>query len=170
MERIGLPLPWGIVPAERLFRTVNVPNPAAGAGVNVPVPGGQVWVLIAARLRLVTSAVVANRFVRVAVTDGTDAVFENTIERAVTASLTTIVSLVPFGAVQGTLQAQTMQVMSVPAGPWLAGEQFQISVDAIDVGDQISQVRFYVAEYDVRGLESALERYLAAEARAGVGG
>ena len=65
MSRISVQSPW-----RRFYRTVVVPNPAAGADWRQTVPGSELWEIVSLFGVLVTSAAVPNRFAELPVGDG----------------------------------------------------------------------------------------------------
>jgi hypothetical protein len=71
-------LSWPVIsgadqrPGGGRLMTVTGSNPAAGAECSDTVPNGQIWKIQTIRLNLVTTAVVANRFVHLVINDGTN--------------------------------------------------------------------------------------------------
>lgn len=129
---------------------IAAPQPAAGNGVTVAVPGSETQQLLAVSFRLVTSAAVATRRPAVSVTDGTGtqlaAVASSTTSAA---SLTTDYSFaVGVGNAAGASGASASE--SLPPLPLESGDSVVISVASIDAGDQISRVRVTLLQEPVR--------------------
>lgn len=159
LDDIGLPLPWGIVPAQRLFRVFVGPDPAAGAEAVLSVPGTEFWDVLTVSVVLVTSAVAGSRNPSLQASDGTT-VFAR------------------FGGVPGQVLGTTTRHTWFPGGVDTMGSAAsgQVSytmprlllmpnyvlstvTQALDVGDNYGPPVAYVVAYQVRGLERALERY-----------
>lgn len=163
---IGLPIPWGIVPAERTRVPVDVANPAAGADWSVRTPGGKLWMVLGFRATLATSAVVANRQLRVSITDGA---VERANCQAITATITANLTATLGGyrgAVPGGAGSALVGGVGLPDWPLDAGWTFGVVTVGLDAGDQWSAIRLVVEQYEVRGLERAAERYARAVADA----
>ncbi len=160
MEGIGLPLPWGIIPAERVRRVVPVPSPAAGADWSVAVPGGTLWVVRALKAQLATSAVVANRIPNLRVTDGTNVVCQIAHQQNITTGTTSILSWIAGwpGPFYGNLNQSLTDWF--PEFPLHGGYVVGPVTANLDAGDQWSAIVATVDEYEVRGLERAWERYV----------
>lgn len=132
-------------------RTVlAVPQPAAGQGVTVPVPESETQQLVAVRLRLVTSAVVASRTPIVSILGGdgisiADSVAGFALTAASTADFSFIFGLGEWDAAGGVFASGPVTCI-----PLVAGDQIQISVQAIDVGDQLSRIRLTLLQVPVR--------------------
>lgn len=158
-EDIGIPLPWRIVPAERVRRTIVVPDPAAGADFVVPVPGGVVWDVLSLKARLVTAAAVANRVPNLRITDGNEMVATIAQQQAFPAGGTSDLSWVRGwpGPLYGTVG--TVLTNWFPEWPLYAGYTFGSITALIQAADQWSAVRVVVDEYEIRGLERAARRY-----------
>lgn len=169
MDRIGLPLEWGIVPAERIFKLVTGPDPAAGAEAEVPVPGGELWDLYTFQVRLVNDATVANRRVSLAFDDGTTEFARFPTGQDYVASSNTLVTWAD--GLGQTLSAGTGNFRAIPmvAPPLLPGHSVGTITEGLQAGDNFGAPVLYVAAYNVRGLERALRRYEEAMAEAGVG-
>ncbi len=170
MSGYGLPLPWGIIPAERLRRTVLVPNPAAGVDWSVAVPGGKLWVVDSITAVLATSAVVANRFANLIVSDGSADVFSLPPNAAQAASLARTLSWVSTYSGPSTFTNGNRWSNGFPSWYLDGGYTIRTVTQAIDAGDQWSAIALVVDQYEVRGLERALERYARAVAESGGGG
>lgn len=170
MERIGVPFPWGIVPAERIRQVVRVPNPAPGSDFVVTVPGGVVWLVDSVMGLLTNDANVASRLPRLVLSDGnTDfARIEGNLSGGQAAGLAMFWTWMVDGAFHN--QSGSSWLAPLPRTVLLANWTVRASTLGIQVGDQWTQVALSVAEYQVRGLDRALRRYLEAEARAGAAG
>jgi hypothetical protein len=142
-----------------------VTQPAAGSGFTITV-GSQYWErLTALTFRLVTSAVVANRQVSLTATSGDGvplAIFPAASVQA--ASLTWDYSFLPnlstFNTVSGL-------VVTAPAPTFFLqpGYTLVVAVGAVDVGDQLSRIRFYRERFSTgpggyrQGMVSPAELY-----------
>ncbi len=159
MDRIGLPLPWDIVPAQRLRRVVLVSSPAAGAEFSVAVPGGVLWRVASIKARLTTAVAAANRQPNLEVTDGTTFLFGvGAVSNQVASSVVD----------HSWIQGYATNAADFTPGEWsnffpefplLDGYVIRTNTGNIQAADQWSQVVALVDEYQVRGLERAVERY-----------
>lgn len=143
------------VPRAMVARVLTGAAPAAGAGFNHKVPGNQWERLCAVRFTIATSAVVATRIPKITFADADGNVFcEAPAGASLPASTTINVSWM-----LGAAGSQTGQSLDTVAGlPDLMlypGLQWTLTADRIDVGDQVSNVVFYVQEYMV-GAEGGL--------------
>lgn len=156
---LGLPLPWGLVPAERLFRVVTGADPPANTEVSVTVPGGAVWEVLTVRLTLVCDANVANRRTSILFDDGTTTFFQQQTTGPVGAGSSTGAS---FARLLGTTDGATFNIEahgSLPDLPLLPGFRIRTSTLNLQVGDNYGAPVLYVAEYQLRGIERAVARY-----------
>ncbi len=160
MEDVGLPLPWGIIPAERVRRVVPVPSPAAGAEWSVSVPGGVLWVVRAVKGRLTTSAVVANRRPDLKVSDGSIDLFGIGALTNQAANFVDDWSWVAGYASNVGGFSPGDETNYFPEFPLYGGYIIRTVTRNIDAGDQWSAIVVTVDEYEVRGLERAWERYV----------
>ncbi len=166
LDGVGVPLPWGIVPLERLWQRVNVTQPAAGVDWSAQVPGGVLWVVQGFRATLTTAVAVGNRRARLSIGDGADELgAQAQISVDVTASLVATFGGL-LGGVPGRVAAATLATCGLPFIYLQPGWTFGISTENLQAADQWSAVRLWVAEYQLRGLERAAERYAAAIADA----
>lgn len=170
MERIGLPLPWGIVPTQRLLDRIVGADPAAGVEWSLAVPGGELWFVYHLEARLVTSAVVATRRPRIDVDLGGDIILRVLSATGTAASTTNnyaftlgMVTLIN-GGVAGLAQVPWPPVPLVP------GTVIRSATELLDAGDNWGAPFAWVAKYQMRGLERALERYERALASIGAAG
>lgn len=132
---------------EDWYQLIDITAPAAGAAVKRKVPG-ETWERpISFRYKLVTSAVVKNRFPAVTFLDGDGNSFLHVESNvAVPASTTAFLNFFvdcggnafPNG---GEGFAVLPEIMMAP------GFALQADVTSIDAGDQISGVRLYVCRY-----------------------
>lgn len=159
MERIGVPFPWGIVPAERIFQVVRGVQPAAGAEASIVVPGGVVWIPYSFRITFSTSAVAATRQPQVTYSDGNVVFMRSRNANTFVASLNSDLNYFEAAHFAGTSGATTASHGDLPAIPLLASYVIATLTAAIDVGDQYGAPILYVAEYNIRGLEGAVEAY-----------
>lgn len=166
MERLGVPFPWGIVPAERILQVVRGQAPAAGAEASVVVPGGVVWLPYTFRITFSTSAVVATRQPQVTYSDGNVVFMRSRNANTFAASLNADLDYFEAAHFAGTSGATTASHGNLPVIPLLANYVIATLTAAIDAGDQYGAPILYVAEYNIRGLEGAVEKYERALAQA----
>jgi hypothetical protein len=132
-------------------RTVlAAPLGAAGAAVTVPCPESQDQILIAVRFRLATSAVVATRSPVVSVLDGSgisliDCVSGFGLTAGSTADFSFVNGLGEWDAAGGVFASGPLAEL-----PLDAGDTIQISVQAMDAGDQLSRVRLTLLQVPIR--------------------
>lgn len=133
MRQISGEAPW------RRSRIVSgVANPAAGADWSAAAPAGHLWRPFSITAILTTSAVVANRQVRLLFGDGTNTyatLSAPAVQAASLAHVYTWAAVDTFLAL-GLVQVSALPDLSIPPG-WTVG----VSTLAIDVGDQWSAVR-----------------------------
>jgi hypothetical protein len=131
-ERISGSVPW-----RRFYKSVVVPNPAAGADWSVTVPASEVWSLVTITATLTTSAAVANRLPSLVVTDGNVRYARMSAVNTQAASLTSIATWGPYGQ-SGQTGTVVRGILPVAAlGP---GETIGSLTDLIDVADQWSAI------------------------------
>lgn len=165
-ENVGLPLPWGIIPTERLFEVVRGPAPAIGAEFTFTVPGNKVWKPLSLRVQFTTSAVAATRGPTLVFDDGN-------VEYARVGDA--------FGSIAGQNAQRTWALglgssfraasnypvaSPLPDLFMLPGHRIRSNTIAIDGGDQYGEQDLWVVSYEVRGLERAFDRYVRAVADA----
>lgn len=168
MDRIGLPLPWGIVPTERLFQPITGANPVAGAEVLVPVPGGQVWVVQSVRVPLVTAVAVGNRRPSLIFDDGTTEFARAPAGLDVPATTTAALTWFREAAFGGVVGANGAVSGPLPPTVLLPGYRIRTLTLNLQAADAYGAPVLYVASYEVRGLERAARRYLEAVAGTGI--
>ncbi len=167
---IGLPLPWGIVPAERVFRIRGGDDPAAGAEVSVAVPGGVLWEVLSVRVPLVTDATAANRRPTLTYDDGSTEFARAPVGVDVVASTSAVVEWFPDANLGGVVGANGAITGPLPRMPLEGGFRVRTVTLGLVAGDNYGAPVLYVAEYNIRGLERAANRYAEALAKAaGVG-
>lgn len=169
-DEVGLPVPWGIVPTERLFRVIRGEQPAVGANVSIPVPGGVVWSLLSFRVTLVTDANVANRQPFLVYSSEGVQTLRMPVSSNVTAGINADLNWLEAPAFAGSLGLNAGIVGALTSIPLLGGSVISTLTNVIQVGDQYGVPILYVAEFEVRGLERALDRYLRHAAAALAGG
>lgn len=136
---------------EYMERTVlAVGQPAAGAGVTVPVPQSEQQQLVAVTMRLVTSAVVANRTPVVTITGGDGvavgiAVAGFALTAGSTADFAFVAGLKEWDSAGGSLASGPC-----PELPLVAGDSVVISVNGIDAADQLSRIRVAIVQTPIR--------------------
>ncbi len=132
------------------LRSITGGTPAAGANISETVPTAAQWELIALHFQLVTSAVVANRVVRVLLDDGANIFFESSAQFSQVASTTNF-----YAAAQGqndrAVGSLNLGSSVLPINNRLnAGFRWRTLVNAIDAGDQLSGIQYLVRErFDV---------------------
>lgn len=140
----------------------TVANPAAGvATVTVTVPAGQQWQLATFALRLVTSAVVANREVQLQVKDAAGNVV-GTFPAPSTqpASFTTLYTWGVGAGIQTSIGGD--QTIALPAFTLQPGWQIVVTVFTMDAADQLSNIVYSYARvvdldvYDGNGVGGEL--------------
>lgn len=139
VSREGLVLPG-------VRRTINVPNPAAGAGWSVAVPGGVQWRVLEAQYSFVSDAVVANRIPRIEYVQGGNVTwFRGSLTITASSNITIVgnISDAPSGADQ-----QVFSFLYCPMPKWWLdpGDSVQGLVSAIDPGDQVSNIFLIIEE------------------------
>jgi hypothetical protein len=127
----------GSVPWRRFYKTVTVPNPAAGADWSLTVPASEVWSLVTITATLTTSAAVANRAPSLVVSDGNVRYARMPAIQTQAASLVGITTWGPYGqsGLTGLIARGILPVAAL--GP---GETIGTLTDLIDVGDQWSAI------------------------------
>ncbi len=159
MNGIGIPIPWGIVPAERLIRVGVGPDPAAGAEFQVVVPGGVVWIAQTLTTRLATSAVVANRRPELFLDDGTTEFARIPMPFDLTANTNQRITWAVNLGVQLSAGSGNFRASPMPEVAMLAGWRYSSLTEGLDAGDNYEAPALYVWEYTIRGIERAVERY-----------
>jgi hypothetical protein len=136
-----------------------VPTPAAGAEWSVVVPNGSVWDVLTARAVLNTSAVVANRNVRVTVSDGTT---ELGRVGAAVAQPASIVGVHSFGLQDAPDFAGAGGLTfnhPLPATRVVGNGVIASLTQNLDVGDQWSGIALQVMEWNLTAIVQASEWY-----------
>lgn len=128
--------------------TIAPANPAAGANFSVAVNLNSRWQVIYAEFQLVTDANAAARLIKTHGNDGTDDIYLSGPTVDLTASLT--------GRYHGNVGTGT--ATDLGAGSRLIfplndqfflnlGDTLRITIDSIQVGDQIQDIRFRVKQW-----------------------
>lgn len=130
----------------RIHRIVRVDRPAAGQGWTLTPGGARWWRVISLTARLVTSAVVANRRVRLTATEGDFTFFVAEAHLNQAASLTfdyTAHTGAPVSAADNLVLP-----LPLPSGGLLlrSGAVLTASATALDAGDQWSAIAALVEE------------------------
>jgi len=130
-----------------ISRVFTIPAPAAGADWSFSPPSGAFAVIHSLRMQLITSAVVANRGVRLIVSQDATEYFRTVARGTQAASLTQIYT--GFKGFDGpNIVAITVPISLPPDGLWLPqGHVLSSSTSNIDVGDQFSAIAGYITEY-----------------------
>jgi len=163
---IGLPIPWGIVPTERLFRVVTGDDPAAGAEVSVAVPGGALWEVYSIRVQFTTDATVLSRNVRLTYDDGMTEFYRTALPADIPAGQNFPLSFADYGAWANFGNISLGVFIPLASMPLLPGYRIRTNTANLQAGDNYGAPVLFVAEYQVRGLERAVERYERAVAEA----
>lgn len=122
------------------LKVVRVATPAAGADFTITAAEGALWRVRTVRASLVTSAVVANRTVRLVADDGTDEYFRVRAMSSVVGGATVVHSVFP-GSPGLTAVGDTL-VLAWPTDGLILprGHRLRSLTDLIDVGDQWSGI------------------------------
>lgn len=150
--------------ATRLYRTVPIASPVAGAEIAFTVPGH--WILrpIALRARLVTSATVANRNVDLQVTDGVSVVLDCAAGTVQAASKTVDYNWSAAGTSVSSGSALQQTVPFTPAIILSAGWKLQTVTNLIDGTDQWSAVTLVCEQAEMGASWESQQRYFAERA------
>lgn len=129
-----------------MAKVITIANPAAGAEIVATVPANKTWRILAVHFKLVASATVANRLVRLLFDDGTVVLFKVPNDVNHVASQTTEYS---YGlactaeAAQGaTVVARMYPIPDLQLPP---GCRIQTLTAGLQAGDQFSEVRLLIA-------------------------
>lgn len=127
-------------------RAVPITAPAAGANfVITPNTVGH-WRILGLLLTFVTSAAVANRHVRLALSDGTTTTWRSTATADQAAGATVTYQLWPFAPQAGPIDGIATMPLP-PDGLWVPkGWQLTVTAALIDVADQFSAITADVQE------------------------
>jgi hypothetical protein len=140
------------VVASELFSALGVPRrylaaePSLGVEIQRIVPGGVTWELLALTTVFTTSATVANRRVRLRITDGSQPVYAAIAPLAHGASTTLVYRyLVGVGVtIDGTAQFEVMATF--PRTVLLPGWVIETETASIQAGDDYTAPTLYVLE------------------------
>lgn len=124
-----------------------VTSPAAGADWSQTVPASHLWQLFSITATLTTSAVVANRQVRLVLTDGTNTFASLTAAAVQAASLANVYTwcLGQHPLALGLQQLGALPELTLPEA-WTVG----VSTLALDAGDQWSAIRLGILDTTAR--------------------
>jgi hypothetical protein len=127
-------------------RVIKIANPAAGGEIVVTPTGRGAWKILSMLLTLTTSAVVANRAVRLEATDTSQPYFRTDADAVQAASLTGLYSA--FAGASGAVGASGVAGIAWPTDGLLLpqGHSLATITTAIDVGDQYSAIGLLVIE------------------------
>lgn len=128
------------------LRTISGADPAAGVEISETVPTGARWELIAFRFTLVTSAVVANRDMRLVIDDGANVLWQYPANAVQAASQTRV-----YTASMALPQIQDSDgnfFVPIPQALLLtAGFRIRTLTGSIDAGDNYSAPQYLVREW-----------------------
>lgn len=129
------------------YKMVAVAPPAAGANFTLTAPGGEFWLLHSIVFRFVASAAAGNRLVHAFADDQTDVYYRAPANSIIAAAGDQRISGFP-GAPQSAAIGNEV-LFPLPHGGLLLppGWRFRVSTDAIDVGDQYSEIRALVQSF-----------------------
>lgn len=127
-------------------RVITVPQPAAGAGWAVTVPGGRQWRVQGGAALLTTDATAANRLPVVQLSDQTSVWWDVAPDASVPASTAQRFSLGAGVAQGGANVAGFPIVLPLPDMFLPAGTRLAVTTTAEDVNDQWSAVALMVEE------------------------
>jgi len=158
MRDIGLPPPWGTIPAETLYRPVEADPPAAGSDLTVTVPGSAWWLLLTAEFVLTASAVVGARRTKFQIAVGGVRVYTTARVAAQAATEDWRFALADTG--EGTFDANSPRTVQVTIPRlWLPpGSTITSVTNGLLAGDQWGPLSLYVAEVTLQGIERAAQR------------
>jgi hypothetical protein len=136
---------------ESYFVVTSAADPAAGAEVSVIVPGGRVWEIQTVFLSLVTDATAANRFLHLALDDGTTIFWRGHSNTAHTASTTAYYTWSATGAPVATLSTGFMLTLPTPPLVLHPGFRIRTITPNLQAGDNYARPVLYVREHVHRG-------------------
>lgn len=122
-------------------RIITVANPAAGAELDIPVPGSEEWVIESLAFRFVADANVANRVIALRAVQNAVAHFW-TVPNASQAAGSTL-DYTAFSGVGASTTSATLATILWPANGLVLrpGQRLQSLTANIQVGDQFSAIR-----------------------------
>lgn len=147
----------GIHPQQGWQDTFRLPDPAPGVGTIARKVDGIAWErLILAKVRLVTSAVVANRFVQAAYLDGDGNLVHSVPISGTVAASTTVDCWV---GISGAflLGASGASNSLMPDVLLPSGWTFQIQAFGLDVADQLSNARVVVQRFPTNAVRATAD-------------
>jgi hypothetical protein len=129
------------------LRAVSGPVPGVDAEVNVTVPAGARWRLLAWRITLSTSAVAGTRFVAVQVLNSGFLTYTSAPAISVAPSLNVSISIAPTLPV-GVDAANGLYTLPAPSEVWLvSNDQFGTFTSGFGAGDQYTSNLYVVREW-----------------------
>lgn len=146
----------------RMTQVIPQPVPAAGTEVSITVPGDSRWTVQLVSLRLVTSAVVANRAIVFRFDDPANRLASVGVVQNQIASQT--IDYTVFGGPNGRVSdiANGYQFVSFVLPILQPGWRFRTVTSGLDVGDQFSQISITVIDLNEWAInwftQSMLER------------
>jgi hypothetical protein len=147
---------------ERVVRVIPLSQPAAGQDpAPVIVPGGSIWVLLSAFGLYGADATAANRVPRLAIDDGTTTLETWQIGTNITASLFVRVTWSAGVGWKDTSLLGRRIATGIPYRRLYPGWRISITTDAIQAGDQWSQLALQVIDVSTGHAERELRRQLA---------
>lgn len=121
-------------------------TPAVGVGFAITPNTVGHWRILSMAFTFTTSAVVANRRVRLAMTDGTVTTWRASAFADQAATLAVVHELYPL-AVAGAVNDGLTLIPTPPDGLWLPkGWTLNVTAGAIDIGDQFSAISLDIQE------------------------
>lgn len=147
----------GIHPQQGWQDTFRIPDPAAGAGVVARVIPGVAWERLSlAKVRLVTDAVVGNRFVLAEFLDGDGQVVHSVPASGAVPASTTIDCWVAVGGAQAAGTAGNSNA-PIPDLILPSGWTFQFQVFGMDAADQLSNARIVVQRFPTSAVRATAD-------------
>lgn len=133
--------------ARGIKQVVNVPNPGAGNQWSARVPGGEQWFIRAGLFQFATSAVVANRQVKLSLTVDGVIVYQMADSTLVTASQTVIYNTYMSDSPVPVASGLTIGQLQMPELALPPGSTIGTVTLAMDVGDAFTNINLYVARH-----------------------
>lgn len=143
----ALGLTTGVSFGPGFVRIVPVPTPAAGSAASVRSDGAEVWRPMLVSVQLVTSAVVANRGLFLALLDEDGNILYRIPQTAAVVANSTVLAQWAQGSPGAYAGANGDLVSFVPSLLVYGGYSLVVGALALDAGDQISKGRMYVEAY-----------------------
>lgn len=128
------------------IRSITGATPAAGSDFSETVPGFTSWRLIALSYTITTSATVASRATGLLIDDGTNPILKTYASVGVPAGTVTNTSFAP-GLITGSVNVTLQWAGFIDGLRLAAGFRIRSIVNALQAGDQITQVQYMVEEW-----------------------